>query len=114
MEVAGTEFDFRTERQLGPIKLDTGYTDLVRAQDGRAWARLGQPDEGWGVTLWVDEAFNFLMAFTGDTVDAADRRRQSVALEPMTCPPNALASGSDVIRLHPDDSWRGSWGITTR
>jgi aldose 1-epimerase len=30
----------------------------------------------------------------------------------MTCPPNAFASGVDVIRLDPGDSWSGAWGIS--
>jgi aldose 1-epimerase len=29
----------------------------------------------------------------------------------MTCPPNAFASGVDVIRLEPGASWSGTWGI---
>jgi aldose 1-epimerase len=54
------------------------------------------------------------MAYTGDTVQPRFRRRLAVAIEPMTCPPNALRSGSDVIRLEPGASWSGNWGITPR
>jgi aldose 1-epimerase len=116
VDVAGTEFDFTAGRLLGPIKLDTGYTDLVRGNDGRACARLKQPD-GDGdrsLTVWVDAAYEYLMVFTGDTVDPVERRRRAVAIEPMTCPPNALVSGTDVIWLDPGAAWAGSWGITTR
>ena len=36
----------------------------------------------------------------------------AIAIEPMTCPPNAFRTGTDVIRLEPGGSWRGRWGIS--
>jgi aldose 1-epimerase len=62
----------------------------------------------------VDEAFDYLQVYTGDTLEPVSRRRQAVAIEPMTCPPNAFASGVDVIRLEPGASWSGAWGIALR
>ena len=32
----------------------------------------------------------------------------------MTCPPNALRTGKDVIDLHPGHEWRAQWGIRPR
>jgi aldose 1-epimerase len=29
----------------------------------------------------------------------------------MTAPPDALNSGTDLIRLSPGESWSGSWGL---
>jgi aldose 1-epimerase len=109
--VAGSEFDFTTGRPVGSIKLDTCYTDLVRDSDGRARARLERSDGGRRVTVWVDGAFGFLMAFTGDTVQPPGRRRTAMALEPMTCPPDALRTGRDVILLPPGAPWRARWGV---
>jgi aldose 1-epimerase len=34
-----------------------------------------------------------------------------VAIEPMTCPPNAFVTGDDVLTLAPADSVTHSWGI---
>jgi aldose 1-epimerase len=34
-----------------------------------------------------------------------------VAVEPMTCPPDALRSGRDLVVLDPGETWRGNWGI---
>jgi aldose 1-epimerase len=48
--------------------------------------------------------------FTGDTLDAS-RRRRALAVEPMTCPPNAFASGTDLIILAPGASVTHTWGI---
>src|SRR6516165_9775732 len=111
--VDATEFDFTGARPVGEVVLDTGYTGLVRGDDGRARAELHRPGGGRSVTLWVDAAFEYLMVFTGDTLGPAERRR-SVAVEPMTCPPNAFVSGKSVIRLEAGASWTGSWGVSVR
>jgi aldose 1-epimerase len=62
------------------------------------------------VTLWVDESYVYLMLFTGDT--RPDVNRRSLAVEPMTCPPNAFRTGDSLIRLEPNDSTTAAWGIT--
>jgi aldose 1-epimerase len=51
------------------------------------------------------------MVFTADGIPDTARRRRSVAIEPMTCAPNAFRSGDGLIVLQPGDSWSGSWGI---
>ena len=69
------------------------------------------PRRAAGVTVWMDEHFGYVMAYTADTVEPAGRRRQAMAIEPMTCPPDALRSGTDLVRLEPGASWRATWGI---
>jgi aldose 1-epimerase len=110
-EVDSTDFDFRTGRTIGSTKLDTCYTDLAIGPDGRWRVRLERDAGDRSVELWAEEAFGYLMAFTGDTVEPESRRRRSIAIEPMTCPANAFATGTDVIALAPGATWRGSWGI---
>ena len=34
-----------------------------------------------------------------------------IAVEPMTCPPDAFNSGTDLVVLRPEQSHTGSWGI---
>jgi aldose 1-epimerase len=101
--VDGTEYDFRRPREIGDVVLDHCFTDLERDADGRARVRLAQR------TLWVDEAYGFLMLFTGDPLPDVSRR--SVAMEPMTCPPNALRTGEALAVLDPGGSHTGHWGI---
>jgi aldose 1-epimerase len=114
-DVAGTEFDFTVGRLVGAAtRLDTCFTGLARGSDGRSRARLESADGESGVEVWADDAFGYLQVYTGDTLEPASRRRQAVAIEPMTCPPNAFASGVDVIRLEPGASWSGAWGIALR
>lgn len=110
--VAGTEFDFATPRPIGATQLDTCYTDLERASDGRAVVRLFSPAGDRSVVVWVDGRFPYLMIYTGDTLEPTSRRRRGIAVEPMTCPPNAFRSGIDLIRLEPETPWRGRWGIS--
>ncbi len=111
--VDGTEFDFTGGRMIGVTRLDTGFTELRRDSDGRARVELDHPDGACGVTLWMDERFGHVMIYTGDTLVEADRRR-AVAVEPMSCPPDALRSGSDLVVLRPGARWTASWGITPR
>jgi aldose 1-epimerase len=113
-DVAETEFDFTVGRLVGATRLDTCFTDLARGSDGRSRARLQSTDGERGLEVWVGHTFGYLQVYTGDVLEPASRRRQAVAIEPMTCPPNAFASGVDVIRLEPGAPWSGSWGIALR
>ena len=106
--VEGTNLDFRVTRAIGATKLDHGFTALARGPDGLA--RVALIADGRQTTLWADEAYPYLMVFTGDTLPGGGRR--SVAVEPMTCAPNAFRSGDGLIRLEPEQTHTGTWGIT--
>lgn len=110
--VEGGAYDFRSPRRLGELKIDAAFTDLARDGDRRAWARLGAPD-GTSAELWVDEHYPFIEIYTGDTLSPS-RRRLGMGTEPMTCPPNAFASGEGVIRLDPGESVTTTWGARLR
>jgi galactose mutarotase-like enzyme len=112
--VAGSERDFTTARFVGPTVLDTAFTTLDRDADGRAWASLDAPGGATGASLWADPGFGYLMVYTGDTLGELARRRRAVAIEPMTCPPNALRTGKDLLTLEPGREWSASWGIVPR
>jgi aldose 1-epimerase len=112
--VAGSELDFTSGRRIGATRLDTAFTDLTRTDDGLARVELEDTESGRGATVWMDERFGYVMAYTADTVEPAGRRRQAIAIEPMTCPPDALRSGTDLVRLEPGSSWRAIWGISPR
>ena len=103
--VDGTPFDFREARPIGDVVLDTPYTDLT----GNA-AVVAAPDGLRRVRLWWDESYRWLMVFTCDTL-APDRRRRGVAVEPMTCAPNAFVTGDGLRALQPEEAWTTKWGI---
>jgi aldose 1-epimerase len=110
-EVDGTEYDFRFAGAIGGTKLDNAFTDLERDQHGIARLVLRNA-AGSELSVWVNESYPYLMVFTGDTL--ADVNRRSIAVEPMTCPPNAFRTGEGVRVLEPGESTTGEWGIEAR
>jgi aldose 1-epimerase len=106
--VAGGDYDFTSSRQIGSAQLDTAFGEVA---PGGSAVVLSTVDGSAQLTVWADDAFHWWQVFTGDTL-ASPRTRRSVAVEPMTCPPDAFHSGRDVVTLEPGQTWRGSWGIT--
>jgi aldose 1-epimerase len=107
--VDDTEYDFREPREIGAAKLDNAYTHLVRDDDGLARVELRHPDGETTVSLWLDESYRYVELFTGDSQPSVNRR--SLAVEPMTCPPNAFRTGEALVVLEPGESTTASWGI---
>jgi aldose 1-epimerase len=107
--VEGTEYDFRQKRAIGATKLDHAFADLERDGDGIARVELQDQERGTALSLWLDESYPYLQLFTGDPLPSVNRR--SLAIEPMTCPPNAFRSGEGVLVLEPGESTRTEWGI---
>ena len=107
--VEGTEFDFREARAIGPTKLDNAFTDLERDDDGRARVELRDPDGEGALSFWLDENYGYLQLFTGDPLPSVGRR--SIAVEPMTCAPNAFRTGDGLLVLEPGATTTSSWGI---
>jgi aldose 1-epimerase len=107
--VQDTELDFRSARQIGGAKIDHGFTDLVWDGSGVARVELASSMDETGVVLWVDESYPYVMVFTGDLPEVG---RRGLAVEPMTCAPNAFRSGDGLLVLEPGASTTGAWGIT--
>jgi aldose 1-epimerase len=110
--VEGTDYDFRTLREIGSLEIDYAFTDLSRDADGLAWVKLGCPD-GRTVELWTDEAYPVTEIFTADQL-AGERARAGLGTEPMTAPPNALATGELIVRLEPGEEHLARWGVRLR
>ncbi len=104
LPVDGTEYDFREARPIGSTVLDTAFTDLERDDDGLARIAFGN------LTLWLDQAYRYVMIFSGDSIP--DVARRSLAVEPMTCPANAFRTGESLISLRPAESFTSVWGLT--
>ena len=110
--VAGSEYDFRSGRTIGAQALDTAFAELERDGSGRAVVRLAHPSGRHGTSVWLGEGAHFVQVYTGDTLTETDRRRRGVAVEPMSCPPDALRSGRDVVALEPGATHTLDWGLT--
>lgn len=113
-EVPGSALDFREPRALGRIELDTAFTDLTRGADG-CWSVDLALDEGT-VSVWGDEALPWVQVFTGRARPADPPRKpadssRGIAVEPMSCPPDALRTGQDLVLIPVGGQWRARWGI---
>ena len=102
--VAGTALDFRAGRRIGGAVLDDAFTDVQR---------------GAGELARVSVSGTRPVGRSGLRLPAGIHRRHALpgcpparaAVEPMTCPPNALATGEGLIRLEPGASVALDWGI---
>jgi len=100
--VAGTEYDYRQPRPVGATAIDVCFTDLDEPR-----VRFG------GTELWWDGGHGYLQVFSGDSL-APERRRRGLAVEPMSCAPDAFNSGAGLVVLDPGERWSGVWGIRPR
>lgn len=97
LAVPGTDFDFSVARLLGSQSLDHAFTALpldtwtVTLRDPARELSAVLEAEG-GTAPW-------LQLYSGEL-----RGRKGLAVEPMTCPPNALNTGEDVVALEPGAS----------
>ncbi|MCE1177832.1 MAG: aldose 1-epimerase family protein [Micrococcales bacterium] len=105
--VAG-ELDFRGGRALGGTELDTAYTGLARAA-GR-WEALVDAPGRPGIVVWGDEALGWIQVFTRKA-RAGQPGRHGIAIEPMSCPPDAFNSGDSLVVLEPGQRWSATWGL---
>ncbi|WP_298870637.1 aldose 1-epimerase family protein [uncultured Microbacterium sp.] len=103
----GTGTDLRAGVRLGDAALDNGYRGLQRDAEGRARHTLTAPD-GARVELWQDEGFRWAQVFTTDRYPG---QPLAVAIEPMTAPANAFATGDDLERLEPGHILHREWGV---
>ena len=122
-------FDFRRPRSIGATKIDHAFTGIVReparkgsGRDGLVGgslsAELGtglvtvelREVSGRGVAMSFGPECGWLQIHTAD-LPAPGLNRLGLAVEPMTCPPDAFNSGTDLIRLAPGESHRASWSI---
>jgi len=103
--VGDAGFDFRSPERLGDIFIDHAFTDLSAFE-----VRVTTVD-GSGVAMTWDEACPWVQIHTADQPDPAISRL-GLAVEPMTCPPDAFNSGVDLIVIEPGDSSSAGWTIS--
>lgn len=99
--------DVRIDYRLGAHGLEV-TTTATNAGDRPCPYGCGQhPYLSPGAGL-VDECTLQLDAAARITTDR--RRRRGLGCEPMTCPPNAFVTGTDVLHLRPGESISTQWG----
>jgi aldose 1-epimerase len=107
VDVKDANLDFRNPNQIGARFIDHAFR-----QDPN-FERLVSitSDSGEGVSISFSNAAGWIQIHTADRNGAADGRK-SLAIEPMTCPPDAFNSEIDLISLQPKQSHTLSWRIS--
>lgn len=103
------EWDFRSPRPIADVFIDHAFTGLAR-EGGVAEVRL-VTDAGTGVAITFDERCPWVQVHTADT-PVATTNRIGLAVEPMTCPPDAFNSGTDLVVLESGATHAASWRIS--
>lgn len=107
------EFDFTTRRPIGTTRIDHALTGIATAE-GTARVELTTPEflEPVGVSLsWDPQVMPWVQIFTADLPNHPDLDRRALAVEAMTCPPDAFNSGTDLLTLHPGETHEAVWSI---
>jgi len=95
------DFDLNNGPLLAGRRIDHAFTDLPE----EGWtAELVHGPSGFVVRMIADSPW--VQVYTGERID-----RAGVAIEPMTCPPNALNTGEDLIDLVPGEWFRLGYSI---
>ncbi|MCD4549662.1 MULTISPECIES: aldose-1-epimerase [unclassified Schaalia] len=95
------DLDYRTPRLVSTQSIDHAFTGLPNEK----WAvRLALPEKDEWVE--IEAATPWVQVYSAEKLG-----RRSIAVEPMTCPPNAFNSGIDVIELQPGESHTLSFSI---
>ncbi|MGP3534383.1 aldose 1-epimerase family protein [Microbacterium sp. RD1] len=112
-----TRFDFREPRRLGAVEIDHAFTDLTRDADGFATVVVTDA-AGCGAAIAFDDACAWVQVHTADQPDgpASPLHRAGLAVEPMTCAPDAFrgeqsAYDPGLITLEPGAETVASWEI---
>jgi aldose 1-epimerase len=110
--VAGSPFDFRERRAIGSQRLDTAYTGL-EVVDGRWTVTVAAPGRPV-VDVWAQaQSLPWAQVFSGKA-EADQPGAHGIAVEPMSCPPDAFNSGDSLVELGAGQTWTGTWGISPR
>jgi len=102
------QWDFRTPHPIGDVFIDHAFTGLDRA-DGIAEVRLTSGDHG--VALSWDARCPWVQIHTADNPGQDGIHRIGLAVEPMTCPPDAFNSSVDLVVIEPGAEHSAAWRI---
>lgn len=98
-------FDFRSPRRIGDARIDHAFTALARDEHGTTQVRVLAPDRS-GVEVVFGADCPWAQVHTADGDD-----RIGLAVEPMTCAPDAFNSGDGLLLLGPGEAHGARWRI---
>ena len=108
--VHGTELDFSEPRLLRDLVVDHAFTEVDVDEDGLARAVLSA-EAGWATVLeWDPAVLPWVQVCTADRPEPL-LHRAGLAVEPMSCPPDAFRSGRDLVIVEPGERHRVWWRL---
>ena len=110
-EIPATEIVGKQQRMTG-IELDHCFRlEAPQTSSDHAAHQIELRNaEGHGAVLWADEHFGWCQVYTSP--ESAPTIGRAVAVEPMTCPPNALRSGESLLQLASASATTFRFGIS--
>jgi aldose 1-epimerase len=112
LPVDETAIDFRLAHAIEQTVLNTCYCAPQRGSDGRVRVTLTDPSVKRALTVWMDEAFEYIVLYSGDPLPESHRRR-ALAIEPMTCGSDAFNHPAwGLVSLAPGETFSGTWGVS--
>ena len=113
LPVGETAMDFRSAHAIEQTVFNTCYCTPRRGPDGRASVTLTDPSAKRALTVWMDEAFDYVVLYSGDPLPESHRRR-ALAIEPMTCGSDAFNHPAwGLVSLAPGETLSGAWGVSS-
>ncbi len=109
-EVDGTDFDFREPRSLDGLEVDHALSGLIPDPDGLVRARVLAEDGSGVVSTWDPDGLPWVQVHTAD-LPSPEETRAGLAVEPMTCPPDAYNSGTDLRVVAPGGTTSAAWTL---
>lgn len=101
-DVAGSQYDFSSAQKLQDLDIDNAFTGLPET-----WSvRLTDPATGHTAQLTSNTPW--MQLYTANALN-----RAGLAVEPMTCPPDAFKSGDHLIVLSPGDEHRTTFRVSS-
>ena len=107
--VAGTPWDLREGVGIARVVRNAAYGGLSR-EGSDIVHRLTAPD-GRCVELRAHPKFGWVQVYVAADFESDDGPRTSIAIEPMTAPPNALRTGVGVTWLETGRDWEAGWSL---
>lgn len=106
--VAGTSFDFTTERTLEGVALDDYFTDL-KVANSEIVSRLRTAE--WTLELSQSTNLRHLVVYLKENYDSEGKQVAAIAIEPASGPANAFNSKEDLALIDAGASFSGNWSV---
>lgn len=109
--VTEVDSDFRSPAAIGTRKIDHAFTELGRGVDGRVEVALWDAKDDTGVEMSWGPWADWVQIYTADYPERR-HHRVGLAVEPMSCPPDAFNLGRNAPILPSGATHVAEWTIS--